>query len=102
MKNNLFQIWFDGDEMGRGIPFHIVELPAAKFPDLDALQEAVADNALIRGEHIDSRWGMNRGERIVTARSPILFRGASVQRVTVPTWTFAASEELRHTSERTG
>lgn len=97
MKTKLFQIWFDGDEIGRGSgnPFHILRLDAAEFPDVQSVMDAIRADEWIEGTHLDSRWGQERGVRLVTAEKPMAFRGAAVARITEPSWRFDYPAELQ-------
>lgn len=96
MKTKMFQIWFEGDESGRHPnPFHIIRLDADVYPDVQAVLDQIRYDAWFEGVHIDSRWGEERGVRIITAEKPMAFRGSAVTRITEPSWRFDYSSETQ-------
>jgi hypothetical protein len=81
------QIWLEREEEDKHKrwPFTIIE---TDFEDFAAFLEAVDADRLICASRLDTTWGEGKGERVVMRRVPIAFRGRSMQRAELPTWSF--------------
>jgi hypothetical protein len=93
MAGCVVQVWFGHEAERKDFnrpPFSLVE---TDFADFEQFLEACADNRMICGSELWSKWGFNKGERIVTKRVPIGFRGEAIIRAQLPTWSIVELEE---------
>ncbi|MGC9368685.1 MAG: hypothetical protein ACP5DX_04000 [Paracoccaceae bacterium] len=62
------------------------ELVETDFPDLEQALIAIDADQLICGKRLFTKWGQERGERVIIRDDVIAFRGGCVDRVELPTW----------------
>lgn len=94
MSGCVVQIWFDDsgavDKAARHLPFVLCE---TDFEDFAEFLEAVDADQLICVSRLDTRWGGEKGLRIVNRRVPLAFRGSALRRTQLPTWRIVDEEE---------
>lgn len=76
------QAHFRTKEPGWG-DFCLIE---TEFEDFEQFLIAVDQNRLICGSNLRTRYTEEKGERAVTGREPIAFRGEEILRARLPSW----------------
>lgn len=84
MAGTVVQVFFEyHSRPSENLNFELVE---TEFEDFAGFVEAADANRLICGSRLLSKPGDARGERIVTRREPIAFRGSVVERAQLPSY----------------
>ncbi|RBO54677.1 hypothetical protein DSD19_04690 [Rhodovulum sp. BSW8] len=83
----IFQIWFQPHaQITRpAVPFVLVDLP--RIETVSDLFVAMGEDSPLAGHRLQTRFGEERGVRLILGREPLAFRAGAIERAERPTWT---------------
>lgn len=75
--------WSDWAAAPNRRPFDLIE---TEFPTMQSLYQHLQAGGAVAAAELVTRWGSERGQRVVVRRAPCIFTLAAVARMIEPTW----------------